>query len=217
MPTSRSALPLAAFIVGTLISPVVTAQFGCETAFEVGVLGLACLPLTESLADRLKMRTCIMRITTWLAAAAVAMTMAGAAHAQTLLDGNSLDDLLNIARGYGAADYEKQNNGDPMIRGKLDGLPYLILFHNCKDNKNCEDLNFYAGFTGLDPNPTLEKLNEWNRDNYYIKAYIDKENDPVMEMDVNLASGIIKGNLESYFEVWKYMMTKYTDFIGFKR
>jgi Putative bacterial sensory transduction regulator len=136
------------------------------------------------------------------------------AQAQTLFDGNSIDDILNLARGYGSASLEEQNNGDPKITGKIEGVQYAVYFMNCTDNKECEDLNFYAGF--LDNKPTLELINEWNRDKRFGKAYLDSDNDAVIEFDVNLEHGVSKDNLDAAFEIWSLVLGQYTDHIGFK-
>ena len=105
---------------------------------------------------------------------ALALSIALPAQAQTV-DGSQVDEILNIARGYGSATLEAQTNGDPKISGKIDGVTYQVFFMNCTDNKNCEDLNFYAGF--LDNKQTLEAINAWNRDKRFGKAYLDSDLD----------------------------------------
>lgn len=134
--------------------------------------------------------------------------------AQDLVDGNSVDEILNLARGYGSASLETQSNGDPKITGKIEGVQYAVYFMNCTDNKACEDLNFYAGF--LDNKPSLDTINAWNRDKRFGKAYLDSDEDAVIEFDVNLEHGISRDNMDAAFEVWSLILKQYTDYIGFK-
>lgn len=146
--------------------------------------------------------------------AAMVMASALSAQAQTVLDGNSVDEILNIAKGYGAATLEKQSSGDPQISGKINGVSYQVFFMNCTDNKDCEDLNFYAGF--LDNKPTLEHINEWNRDKRFGKAYLDSDLDAVVEFDLNLEKGVTSDNLDAAFSLWSLILDQYTTYIGYK-
>jgi len=148
-----------------------------------------------------------------LGAAFVAAT-AVSAQAQTIIDGSQVDEILNIARGYGSATLEKQSNGDPRITGKVDGVTYQVYLMNCTNNTNCEDLNFYAGF--LDNKQTLDVINAWNRDKRFGKAYLDSDLDAVIESDVNLEKGVTRENLDAAFNLWTLILEQYTTYIGYK-
>lgn len=145
------------------------------------------------------------------------LAVAGSAHAQDtrLLDGSDVDEILNIARGYGEAQLEENTNGDPKIRGKMDGITYAVYFMNCTANENCEDLNFYAGF--LDLKPDMEVINTWNRDKRFGKAYLDTDDDAVVEMDVNLEHGVSRDNLDAAFAVWELVLDQYTEHVGYEK
>lgn len=130
------------------------------------------------------------------------------------IDGSQVDEILNIARGYGAANLQAQANGDPWISGKLDGTPYHVFFMNCTDNTACEDIYFYAGF--LDNHPSLEAINDWNREKRFGKAYIDAEDDAVIEFDVNLVHGVSRKNLDATFAVWTAVLGQFATHIGHK-
>src|SRR5690606_2985734 len=118
----------------------------------------------------------------------------------------------NIARGYGAATLEASGDGDPRIRGKIEGVSYQVFFMNCTDNKNCEDINFYAVFPGN--KQTLEAVNAWNRDKRFSKSYLDTDLDPVIEFDVNLEYGVSQRNLDAAFELWSLVLDQFTTYIG---
>ena len=111
-------------------------------------------------------------------AAALGMMMLApqAVAAQQMIDGSDPDQILNLARGYGSANLEKSDNGDPLIRGRIDGVGYAIFFNDCTNNRNCDTLGFYAGWT--DTNVTEAHVAEWNRTKRFSRAYIDDEGDP---------------------------------------
>ena len=136
------------------------------------------------------------------------------AQAQSIVDGNMVDEILNIARGYGSATLETQSNGDPKISGRVEGVTYQVFFMNCTDNASCEDLNFYAGF--LDNKQTLDVINAWNRDKRFGKAYLDSDLDAVVEFDVNLEHGVTRENLDAAFGLWTLILDQYTTYIGYK-
>jgi len=145
---------------------------------------------------------------------AVVLASAVSAQAQTVVDGNAVDEILNVARGYGAATLEAQSSGDPQISGKIEGVTYQVFFMNCTENKDCEDLNFYAGF--LDNKQTLEVINAWNRDKRFGKAYLDADLDAVIEFDLNLEHGVTRENLDAAFALWGLILDQYTTYIGYK-
>ncbi len=136
------------------------------------------------------------------------------AQAQALVDGNAVDEIANLARGYGAASVDTASSGDPMITCKVSGIAYAIYFSNCTANANCEDLRFYAGFA--DNKPTLEMINEWNRDKRWGKAYADSNLDAVLEWDVNLIHGVTRDNFDNTLGVWVANLDAFAVFIGAK-
>lgn len=136
------------------------------------------------------------------------------ASAQTLVDGTSIDEVANIARGYGSVTMDTSSSGDPMISGKIEGVSYYLFFRNCSaEHTDCEDLNFYAGF--LDNKQTLDAVNAWNRDKRFGKAYLDSDLDAVIEYDVNIEYGVTRENLDSTFSVWSLILKQFADYIGF--
>ncbi len=70
-----------------------------------------------------------------------------------------------------------------------------------------------AGFD-LTNGMSFEKINEWNRDNRYIKGYLDTENDPYAEYEVNLSPGRTYESLNDDFAIWRTALPKFKTFIG---
>jgi hypothetical protein len=99
------------------------------------------------------------------------------------------------------------------VRATLDGVGYVLFFQNCTDNKNCEDIRFYAGFA--DNKPTMDAVNAWNRDKRFGKALLDEDLDAVIEYDVNLEHGISSENMDADIYLWTMLMDQFKTYIGY--
>lgn len=130
-------------------------------------------------------------------------------HAQDIIDATDPEEVRNIARGYGAATLVTDSDGDPKIEGRIEGKGYSVHFYGCEDGKNCRSINLATGWA-TEGEYTVEQLNDWNRDNRFVKAYIDEEGDPILEMDVNLHLGVTRQNLDKTFDWWSFMMGEFT-------
>ena len=102
---------------------------------------------------------------------------------------------------------------DPYIESNRNGLKFLVLFMNCDDHKNCKTLQYYMGFSDA-KNISLERLNQWNKDKRFARAYRDDQGDPVLEMDVDLDfAGIPRENIGETFNTWASLMDSYREFV----
>lgn len=142
-----------------------------------------------------------------LALAFISLSLASPASAQNV-DATDPDVILSVARGFGDATLGTDSQGDPQIKGRMEGTSYVVFFYGCNDSgKQCGEIQFYAGWTGQ--NVTRDRLNEWNRDTRYAKAYIDRDGDPVIEYDANLKFGVSRKNLEDTFDWWRVVMGEF--------
>lgn len=141
---------------------------------------------------------------TLLALSTFAATLGNPVAAPTdLIDATDPQGITQLlqSRGYRAL-LETDPVGDPMIRSSAAGATFVIYFYECTDNKDCGAIQFYAGFIRETP-PSSEVIHAWNAANRYGKAYIDKEDDPVIEMDVQLGGGVSQANLVNQVEIWE--------------
>lgn len=138
---------------------------------------------------------------------------APSAHAQTLVDGANIDGIVEAAREYGSATRASQPDGNPMIAGKIEGIPYFVRFRNCSGRDTCSDINIRVGFL---VKPPIEAINAWNRDKRFSKAYLDAEGDAILEMDVVLVGGVSQDNMSEIFSYWRLALDQFTRHIGFK-
>jgi len=131
-------------------------------------------------------------------------------------DGNLLtfadpDVILDVAKGYGSANLEKDSDGNPQIAGRLEGVKYWVYFYGCTNGANCRSVQFSTGYT--DPF-TAAKANEWNYQYRYVKAYESKGSN--FRMDVDFQGGISRNNLDAQFDTWSGFIPTIKDFISGK-
>ncbi|MBR0551460.1 YbjN domain-containing protein [Stakelama marina] len=126
--------------------------------------------------------------------------------------------IAEILRAYGfKPQISQSSNGDPYIAIANSGTRFLIFFNNCVEGQNCTTIQFYAGFS-TDTPPPWKLINQWNRDNRFAKAYIDDENDPRLEMDMNLnEGGIARSNFVSNFLIWLRLLNAFKTHIGWEK
>ncbi len=102
---------------------------------------------------------------------------------------------------------------DPYIESSRNGLKFLVLFMNCEAGKNCRTLQYFMGFSDADAVP-LERLNQWNKEKRFARAYRDDEGDPILEMDVDVDfAGIPRENVGETFNTWAALMDSFQQFI----
>ena len=76
-------------------------------------------------------------------------------------------------------------------------------------------MQFHAGYE-LEQPFSLERINEHNRSQRFGRAYLDKEGDPNLEMDVDLDDGGMSAALFiDNIEFWASILGKFEDAIGF--
>lgn len=140
------------------------------------------------------------------------LAMTGSGLAQAMIDGSDPRAILEIARGYGSAALETLSNGDPNIIGRIDGIGYAVHFLNCSNGSDCSSLNFYTAFADVKPTP--DQINAWNATKRYGRAYLDRDLDAAVEMDVTIEFGVTRANLDANFAIWRLVLTQYMAHIG---
>ncbi|MFP5447910.1 MAG: YbjN domain-containing protein [Alphaproteobacteria bacterium] len=116
------------------------------------------------------------------------------------------------ASGY-RAQADVDGVGDPMVRSATDGTNFAIYFYGC-ERERCTSIQFGAAFA-LKQSPGLARINEWNREMRFGRAYLDSEMDPVVEMDVDLELGASTEQLQSVIGTWAAVVPAFKTFIDF--
>ncbi|HEY5722479.1 MAG TPA: YbjN domain-containing protein [Allosphingosinicella sp.] len=152
----------------------------------------------------------------WLGAVAALLAFAMPAHAQMVRaqDPQSVVAALQ-ASGY-AAKLGTDGVGDPMITSGVSGTTFQIFFYNCTDHRACATVQFHRAYDLSTP-VTLEQINEWNRTKRFGRAFLDKESDPVLGMDVDLDDGGLSRLLFiDNVEFWATILGEFERHIGYR-
>ena len=130
-----------------------------------------------------------------------------------LVDATRPEDLLRIARSYGSAKIGRTKKGKPKITGKLEGYKYGVYFYGCNsEHRRCKNIQFAAYFTGVS-RMSEDRINDWNRKYRFGKAYLDREGDPFITMNVNLYGGVTRKNMDDTWDWWKTVIKQFAKFI----
>ncbi len=147
----------------------------------------------------------------------VALALALCADAATARDlpakGLTIEEVASWLKNEGyKAEMQKSDDGTPNIASSADGQGFHIYMYDCKDG-TCGSLQFSAGF---DTKGTFnaDKMNNWNKANRWARAYVDKENDPWIEYDVDLAPGGTYEGLKDQFGIWQDSLSEFRKFIN---
>lgn len=149
-----------------------------------------------------------------LGSALAAAVMLPATMAMAEVEAN-LADVTAALQRYGVVVEESPlSDGDIALVTHFEGVKSTIFFYGCDAGtvNNCHSVQFFAGFITEDPFP-LARINEWNRDRRFGRAYVDDENDPVIEMDVNLDGGTTAANFHDTIDWWRVVATTFRTFV----
>lgn len=112
-----------------------------------------------------------------------------------------------------SAKVEKDSQGDPMITANGDNGKFGILFYDCDKggalaNRFCTDMEFMSVYN-VSRKPKLSKLNKWNAEQGFGKAYLRKDGKVTLAMPINLAKGVSEGFIMSSLEWWVAVMSEF--------
>ena len=149
-------------------------------------------------------------------AALAGLLLAGSAAGATVSakDPASLVKILQ-SEGY-QAKLTKDGDGDPMIESKSSGSTFWIYFYGCEDNRDCTNIAFHTSYNTDEKNaPALQSINDWNRDKRFASSYLDKENDPCLQMDLDLdVGGISDALFKENLGTWTNQMAEFEKHIS---
>jgi hypothetical protein len=145
-----------------------------------------------------------------------ALAIAVPAHAELVRAQDPATVVAAMKAGGFSATLGKDAVGDPMITSSTGGTTFQVYFYNCTDNRECATVQFHAGYDFDDP-PSLVTMNDFNRDQRFASAYLDKDSDPIVDMDVDLDDG---GMSQALFidnlQFWQSVLGKFEKAIGYQ-
>jgi Putative bacterial sensory transduction regulator len=128
--------------------------------------------------------------------------------------GNDMVRILSEA-GYDAT-LSKDNEGDPMIEGRIEGYKYTLFFYRCnkqQDPESCMDLQFHSSFTN-DTNVNYSALNSYNRDNRFGQAFFATNGEIGLDMSATIQGGVTRQHIKEVIDWWKVTLTGFPKKLG---
>ncbi len=142
----------------------------------------------------------MMRLLISAIAAALILAIAPAPQAEAAsISKNQITDILE-AQGYAAHDYDQN-------KIRVDVAGYAILIAIDGTDGDITYITWLNGVSGDDVG--LKLLNKFNNDVKFGRAYIDRDGDVTIQMDRNAAGGITAENIESDFDVFLLLISKF--------
>ncbi len=123
--------------------------------------------------------------------------------ASQLKDNYSDAELIGILIADGYSAIEKLKDG--VIKVKVDGSTYLLL--------NDEDGDLQAYFAISDAVISYRDINEWNKSKRFSRAYLDDDDDPVLEADLLADGGLSEKHVTEFFGIFLQSVRAFVDFL----
>ncbi len=132
------------------------------------------------------------------------MTAGGAQAEESLGKDYSDEQLVAMLEAEG---FRKVEIVEPtVIVITIDGLEYYLFVYDDGD------LQLWFGLT--DYNVGIEDMNEWNRTRRLTRAYIDDENDPILEADLLANAGYSSRQLSEWVGVFDGISRAFRDYVA---
>jgi hypothetical protein len=97
--------------------------------------------------------------------------------------------------GYRAT-LETSKSGKPVIRSAANGSEFTVMFDDCNaQNGACKSLAFVAWYKAK-PGWTLQRMNQWNDEKKFLRAYIDKDGDVATDYWMTTVGGLTDANFK---------------------
>lgn len=115
-------------------------------------------------------------------------------------------EVVSALRQEGYSSIEILEKG--AIRIKVDGMTYMLF--------NREDGDLQAFFGVSEVKSSYQAMNTWNRDTRLSRAYLDRDQDPVLEADLLANGGISEQNITEFFRIFILSSKKYIEHLQHK-
>jgi hypothetical protein len=124
------------------------------------------------------------------------------------ISGPEMESLLKDS-GF-SCELTSDSRGEPMIKFYVESFRSLIFFYKVEGGR-AQSIQFFAGFSAK---PPVDQVNQWNRQKRFGRAYLDKDNDVCLEMDVDLEGGVRPEYIGEALRTWRALLVT---FVGFMR
>ena len=154
-----------------------------------------------------------MKTAQFLAAALACIVSSTGAEARDLPSGGlTMAEFAYWLKAGGAPVQVQTNDGRASVVSAANGQAFHVYFFDCKQDR-CGTIQFSAGFD-TKGRFNAGTINDWNRDNRWARAYVDKANNPWLEYDVDLTPGGSFELLKDQLDIWTGALWNFRKFGG---
>lgn len=124
------------------------------------------------------------------------------------------EEMAQLMSQHGwPAQIAKDSDGNPLIKSNVAGVGFDVAFFECHGGR-CRDIRFEVGWSKAGPpNVTPEKLNTWNTNNRFLRAYLRPDRSLWAAMDARIARGTT-ANVEEYIVLWPATLKEFRSYFG---
>lgn len=150
----------------------------------------------------------------WLGGAALALSFGADAAPTDLVDASAPERIVEIMQDEGfKAELSTDENEAVVIRSGASGVAFNVVFTACGGEEAvCEVLSFSAGFD-FEYGKQASDISDWNQKKW-TKAYLDEENDPFLEHNINMLHGVSEANFRDTLNWYARELGRFIDYIG---
>ena len=130
--------------------------------------------------------------------------MPESADAQKIREEISENDMERILKSMGLEPVKVKEN---TFRIELNG--YRVMLFLLNENT---DAQLYVGFG--DKIVTAARVNEWNQQKRFTRAYADKDNNPVLEADLDFVGGVTEDAVKACIRLYRDLIGTYVKFLN---
>ena len=147
-----------------------------------------------------------------VAACAVAIPAMAWAWPQEGLKAEDVADWLKRQHLEAEFDNGRTSATPTIIRSSIDGTPFAIYLYDCKKDR-CASLQYEASFSNTEA-LSLARINAWNRQSRYVRAYLDRSGRLLGEYDLDIAPGMDGKGLDHSLRRWRSALSRFKLFVG---
>jgi len=157
-----------------------------------------------------------MRLASFFIAAVAALALALPAAAKSINNaGLTRGEVAAFLKSKGyPVTATKDDNGLSILKSTTPaGVNFDVYFFDCNDAGRCPSIQFAAGWSMQSP-VDREKLNVWNREHRYMRAYVQDAGALYGEVDMIIAPGGSMEQLETNRVLFNTLLDKFKSHFG---
>jgi hypothetical protein len=124
-----------------------------------------------------------------------------------------LDELS--AYGY-PGKLGKLDNGRPTISLRIAGFDTYIDFYDCTDDMTDCDTLLFSATADLKNGTTPDKANQWNSDKITGRVWLDKDNDPTIDLSLSTFGGVSTDVFDQTLKLWADDIDEFKTYFGIR-